>query len=79
MTDPIDPGVLEAILATADAEDDEGRRDVWDGYAFGGHRDLAQVVSRAGRAIVAAEYIVTRERWRAGPEGTWLFRDGEEI
>lgn len=79
MTDHIDPGVLEAILATADAED-AGERDVlWHGYADGRHDDLARAVHRAEKAILAAEYIVTRERWQAGPEGTWLFRDGEEI
>jgi hypothetical protein len=76
----IEPGRLEAVLAMADALDtDNERRSVVQGYANGGYDDLVRDADAAWSALVIAEALVTRERWRCGPEGTWVFRDGEEI
>lgn len=76
----IEPDRLEAVLAMADALDtDAERRSVVQGYANGSHDDLVRAADAAWSALVIAEAVVTKERWNCGPEGTWVFRDGEEI
>lgn len=74
----MDPGRREAVLATADAEDDEERAVLWHGYVKSGYEDLAEAVDQADRALSAAEKIVIREYHRA-KLWTWMYRDGKEL
>lgn len=78
MTGPIDPGVLEAVLRTADAEDDEERLDLADGYEESGYGGLAMVVDNAAEAIESAVAVVAWE-WYRTKLGSWVFRNGEEL
>lgn len=78
MTGGIEPGVLEAILSTADAETDEERDALWNGYLDSGYEDLADAVGYAEDVIDEASCVVLRLLLR-DRFGVWLYRNGREI
>jgi hypothetical protein len=80
----MEAGRREAVLAMADALDDESRELVWHAYADAGHGDLADVADAAQDALEEAETVVRRtltliriEAVRNRMNGN--YRNGKEI